>query len=151
MCLSGSFSHSDFVATGQQTALKSKHFFFKECIYDYRMISGTTAEAVDKIYLCHLPRAYSAGFWNHPSPRLEPSTRLPCQTQLQAQLFRQALTSEWDFGLQHPQSGPRAPGDSTPAWIPGPSRSGLRRLFYTAWCGTCICICFTFLYPKLWL
>lgn len=43
-------------------ALENKHFFFKEDIHDYCMISRTTVEAPDKIYLCHLPRAHSPGF-----------------------------------------------------------------------------------------
>lgn len=77
MCLSASFSHSNFFATGQQAALENKHFFFKEDIHDYCMIPGTTVEALDKTYLLYLPWAYSVGFWIHPSTCLDPQHSLP--------------------------------------------------------------------------
>lgn len=111
MCLSGSFSHSNFFATGQQTALKNKHFFFKKDIHDYRMISGTTVEALDKIYLCHLPRAYSAGFWSQPSPHVDPQHSLPMPNSAPGTAFQTGTDTRGGFlGCSIPRLVHRPPG-----------------------------------------
>ena len=151
MCLSGSFSHSNFFATGQQTALKNKHFFFKEDIHDYRMISGTTVEALAKIYLCHLPRAYSARFWSHPSPRLDPQHSPPVPNPAPGAAFRMGADATVGFWAAASSVWSTGPGGSALAGTSGPSCSGLRNLFYTAQCGTYMYIRFIFLYLKLWL
>lgn len=124
MCLSGSFSHSDFFATGQQMALKNKHFFFKEDIHDYRMISGTTVEALDKIYLCHLPRAYSTGIWSHPSPLLDPQPSPPLPNPAPGAAFHMGADARMGFWAAASPVWSHRPWGAHPLlghWVPGPA------------------------------
>lgn len=125
MCLSGSFSHSNFFfffATGQQTDLKNKHFFFKEDIHDYCMIRFSSVTCQEH-----------TGLDCEATPGLAwiPSPHCLCQAQLWVQIFRWELIPRWALGLQHPQFSPWAPPrGSAPAGMSGPSCSHFRTLLY---------------------
>lgn len=135
MCLSGSFSHSNFFCHGPTNCFKKQALFLQRgypwLLYDLKNDCRSSG------WDLALPLATSTQCWI-----LKPTQALPGSPALAARAKPSSLEGcrfsggSWFqggfLGLQHPQSSPWGPPrGSDPAGMPGPSCPCFRSLFYT--------------------